>query len=265
MKSLNLFLFYALLVFGFLSCNSGKENSNNQDLSNNPGLSQDIPADFKNQEYSIPVELEYGRIGKEFLYDRFYPIGWSQNGKFAYIVEPADEGSGFYWFEIVILDIVNNKLVWSWKPKESAQGDLQSTWKENYDLFRNQLALNEIVQQKSFELLPTKTSYKDNDFELVLEAKNVSDPDFGFDVIKEIDIRILSAQLGRKLVVNQKEDEYSSVIGAIIPGFLLSPFDDRIVVICKKDRIGYEGPPNVVYFELFGSDLARGFKKENKS
>jgi hypothetical protein len=127
------------------------------------------------------------------------------------------------------------------------------------------LAEAEIIQQSEFELKSDKTSYKGNDYELILDTKNVTDPDFGFDVVKELNLSIVSEQLGQKLIINQKEGEYSRVIGAIIPGFLLCPFDDRIIVICKKERIGYEGPPNVVYFELIGSDMTRGFKKGKES
>ena len=265
MKHLLFFITISLLLF--TSCNGchndeGETNNSTDSLKQTENNNQ---GDFKEQEYTLPSELQYGRVGKEFLYDKFYPIGWSKDGKLAYITEPADEASGNYWFEIIILDIVNNKVVWSWKPTESEKGDIQSTWKTNYDLFKKNLAEAEIVQQTGFDLKSTKTSYKGNDYEIILDSKNITDPDYGIDMVKECNISIVSEQLGKKLVINQKEDEYSRVIGAIVPGFLMCPFDDRIVVILRKERIGYEGPPNVVYFELVGSDLIRGFKKDKNS
>jgi hypothetical protein len=260
------FIVFAILLFS--SCNGCRNDESVTGENTNDSLgyiSGNNQGDFQSHEYSLPIELEYGRMGKEFLYDKFFPIGWSKSGKFAYIVEPADEASGLYWFEIVILDIVNKKIIWNWKPEESEEGNLESTWEENYQLFKKHLTESEILQQQKMELKPAKTTYKGNDYELVLDKKNITDPDFGFEVVKESNITLVSDELGRKLVANIKEDAYSRVIGAILPGYLLSPFDDRIVVVFRKERVGYEGPPNVVYFELLGSDLTRGFKKSKES
>jgi hypothetical protein len=267
MKNLLLLIVFSMLLFPAChGCKDDKGEAGN-DNSDNPGqLTNNNQGDFKNQEYTLPSELEYGRVDpKNFLYDKFYPIGWSKDGKLAYIIEPADEASGYYWFEIIIRDIVNNKTTWSWKPAESEKGNLQSTWKDNYDLFKKHLGDAQIIQLEKFELKPTKISYKGNDYELILDASNVTDPNYGLDVVKETNLSIVSKELGTKSIAKQKEDESSRVIGAIIPGFILCPFDDRIVVILRKERIGYEGPPNVVYFDLFGSDLTRAFKKQNDS
>jgi len=266
MRHLLVFLVFGLLLFSACNgCSNDEKETTNNTSDNQNQVSDNNREDFKDQEYTVPKELEYGRIDKDFLYDKFYPIGWSKDGKLAYIIEPADEASGLYWFEIVVKDIVNNKVLWSWKPAETDKGNLQSTWKDNYELFKKHLSEAEIIQQNNFELKSSKTSYKGNDYELILDAKNMNDPDYGIEVIKETSLSITSKELGNKLVANQKEDSFSKVIGAYIPGFILCPFDDRVVVIVRKERIGYEGPPNIVYFELFGSDLMRGFKKESDS
>jgi hypothetical protein len=266
MKNSLLFIVFSVLIFS--SCNGcrneGSETGENANDSNGTN-SENYTDNINSQEYSLPAELEYGRVGKDYLYDKFYPIGWSKNGKFAYIVEPADEASGLYWFEIIIMDVVNKKTVWSWKPDESEEGNIETTWQENYDLFKKHLSESEIIQQSKLELKPVKSTYKGNDYKLVLDVVNITDPDFGFEVVKESKIRIESEQLGNKLIASIKEETYSRVIGAILPGYLQSPYDDRIVVVFRKERVGYEGPPNVVYFELFGSDMTRGFKKSKES
>lgn len=254
-----------LILLFFWACQACNRNGNTDNANGDKTNQEQIEENSENYQYSIPEELKYGQMSAEFLYDKFFPIGWSKDGKFAYITEPADEGSGYYWFEIVIIDIVNNKISWSWKPAESEEGDFEKVWKDNYELFKRQLTEAEIIQQTNFELKSTKTSYKGNDYEFVLDVKNEIDQDFGFEVVKEIDLKIISTQLGQKSLIKQKEEDYPRVIGAIIPGYLMCPFDDRIVVIYKKDRIGYEGPPNVVYFRLIGSDLIRGFKKDKDS
>ncbi len=254
---LGIFLF-ALVSCGGSQVNDGENDNPDSNVVNNI---KDVDA----QDFTIPKELTYTRGTHGFNYDKFYPIGWSKDGKFAYIKEPADEGSGFYLFEIIILDIVNNKLVWSWKPEELEEGSMQATWKENYDLFAQHLNEAEITQTKDFKMEPTTTSYKGNDYEIVMETSTEVDPDYGVDLIKEIEINLQSGELGVKQILSEKTDSRDYILSAYIPGFLLSQHDDRIVVICQKERIGAGGPPNIVFFEIIGSDLIRGFKKENGS
>jgi len=38
-------------------------------------------------DYQIPDELIYNKQSDNFLIDKLYPIGWSKDGKFAYIIE----------------------------------------------------------------------------------------------------------------------------------------------------------------------------------
>ena len=101
------------------------------------------------------------------------------------MVEPADEGSGYYLFELVVFDMINNKISWSWKPDDSEEGDLESTWKDNYQDFKESLNKYEIVQETKFELQKGKTTFKGKNYQMVLESKTEKEPDFGFDVVKE--------------------------------------------------------------------------------
>ncbi|MBN2755735.1 MAG: hypothetical protein JXR51_01075 [Bacteroidales bacterium] len=262
--------FYFILIFSIslFSCNNDDENQDNNNSSeliadSNQSSIQNTA--FEQQNYEIPKELVYNKQKGDFLYDKFYPIGWSREGKFAYIIENADEGSGYYWFEIIVKDIVNSKIVWSWKPEESEEGDLKSTWESNYKLFAEKLNNSEIIQIKQFELKPTKSTFKGNDYKFKIETATVADQDYGFEVIKEITINISSPELGNKEIYNIKNESGSMTLGAILSGYLQSPDDDRIIVILKQERFGYEGPPNVISFELINSDLSRGFKKDEDS
>ena len=86
-----------------LSCKNDTKTTNNNNNQND--------TDAKNiVTYELPTELEYSNHTKDvFLYDKFYPIGWSKTGHLAYIVEKADEGSGYYFFRIVIQNLINDK------------------------------------------------------------------------------------------------------------------------------------------------------------
>jgi len=276
-KSLSILLILSLSIMNF-SCflfedeNSNTNNTNSQNTTTDVEITdQDIqtdteqPAAYVPGDYSLPKELSYIQNEGDFLADKFYPIGWSKEGMFAYITEPADEGSGFYLFELHVFDAVNNKIAWSWKPEESEEGDLASTWKNNYELFKEKLNEYQIEQNESFELKKGKTTFKGNEYQIVLDTKTEQDPDFGFEIIKEIKISINSPELGTKQIYQSKADEYSMNIGAFVPGYILSPYNGRIVVLCQIEQAGYEGPPNIVYFELIGSDLLLGFKQKTGS
>ena len=261
---------YFILIFSIsiISCQNDEEQQQSNNDSNeivDSNQNKNIEVKFEEQNYDTPTELTYNNQKGDFLYDTFYPIGWSQDGKFAYIIEQADEGSGYYWFEIIIKDVVNNKVVWSWKPSESEEGNLKSTWEENYKLFAENLNNSEIIQNKNFALKSSKTKYKGNDYSIDIETATVTDPDFGFEKINEITVKIKSPELGTKQIYNKKKDQYSRTLGAIISGYILSANDDRIIVILKEERVGYEGPPNVISYKLINSDLIRGFKKDEDS
>jgi len=267
-----LFISIIVLASSNLSCSwfNGDETDDRNDT-----IVEIIEQDINNQnsaeeeyldgDYKIPDELIYNDKSDDFLIDKIYPIGWSKDGKFAYIIEPADEGSGFYLFELIVFDVVNNKITWSWKPDESEEGDLETTWKSNYEHFKESLNKFEVVQEDNFELQKGKTTFKGNEYQIVLDTKTETEPDFGFNVIKELKVSFTSVELGTKEIFKHKENDFSMVVGAFVPGYLLSPYDGRVVVICQMERWGYEGPPNVVFFELIGSDLLRGFKANNDS
>lgn len=271
---INLVLFISIIAITTLNFSCSWFNDEEEDDTNDT-IAEIIDQDINNQnsgeekyvagDYRIPDELIYNNKADDFLIDGLFPIGWSNDGKFAYIVEPADEGSGFYLFEIVVFDLVNNKIVWSWKPDESEEGDLETTWKENYELFKESLDKFEIVQEDKFELKKGKTTFKGNEYQIILDTKTETEPDFGFDVIKELKVSIASVEIGTKEIYNHIENDFSMVVGAFVPGYLLSPSNGRVVVICQMERWGYEGPPNVVFFELIGSDLIRGFKANDGS
>ena len=275
LKLLSFILMFSISIMNF-SCFLFEDEENNtenkdKDSSSVEIIDQDIDNNTQQEavytptEYQLPKELQYVENQEDFLIDKFYPIGWSKDGKFAYITEPADEASGYYLFEIVVFDAVNNKVAWSWKLPETEKGDLKSTWENNYSMFKEKLNEYKIEQNNNIELKKGKTSYKGNEYQIVLDTKTQPDPDFGIEIIKEIKISINSPELGTKQIYDSKADEYSMNIGAFVPGYILSPYNGKIVVLCQIEQAGYEGPPNVVYFELIGSDLLLGFKPQTGS
>ncbi len=273
MKNLIYILGSLYLLTLALSCgndSSNDKNIDNETVTKAPSKGNGTPS-ATNEEidnnndaantYSIPAELSYMRKKEGFSYDKFYPIGWSNEGKFAYIVEPAPENSGMYFFEIHIYDIVNNRDLLLWKPEELETGSVSSVWKENADFISQSLNEYHIVQTKNFALTPSKFKNKGNDYEIIMDSKLETDEDFGIDILKGVKLTMKSPQLGSKDFYEQKMYDRDYILSAYIPGVLISPRNNLVAVLYQKERIGAGGPPNVVFFEIIGTNLDKEFIK----
>jgi hypothetical protein len=247
--------------------NDGQENPSEQVIQKQEELKEDpeaepVAAEEVMEAYSCPSELKFCPQSSEYLYEKFYPIGWSKNGLFAYIIEPVDEAAGQYFFKFVIKNMINDKEVWSWSPDdEPEKGNVRQMWKDYGITFTGKLSEYKIIQQKNIKLLGSEFSYKDKKFKVTIENKMETNEDFGFDVVKSTNIFIKCPELGTKKIHSYTENEYNLCVGKIVQGVLLSPFEDRVAVLVKTERCGYEGPPNVVEEFLVGSNLVESFKK----
>lgn len=220
------------------------------------GISNSIAQE---QAYSIPERVEFIEEDNQYLISYFLPIGWSTNGKFAYITEPADEACGCYFFEIAVIDLVTDKIVWQWELEGEPENEtLQTAWNKNKSLFEQKLNEFGIRQQTNFELGETSFKSGINNYQLNLESSK--NGEWEFQNIKSIKIEISSPELGSKVIMNSELEEYSYKMKAELVGHLKSPFEERIAVIyCELIR-GWEGFPYVANFKLSGSHLTVGFK-----
>lgn len=215
--------------------------------------------------YWVPAELKYSNHDDEsFLYDKFYPLGWSKDGFFAYITEVADEGSGYYFFKISIQNMINDKIEWEWEPAYTEDGTIDAVWSENKKLIMNKLVEYNIIQSKDIVLGTKSFTYLNKQYNLKIITDTQENEGFGFEVIKSTTVNLTSPQLGTKTIYENTEDGYSMLLGQIIAGYIQSPYEDRIAVILKNERWGYEGPPNLIYFTIIGSNLTESFQPETK-
>ncbi|MBN2892268.1 MAG: hypothetical protein JXL97_10395 [Bacteroidales bacterium] len=251
MKKLTVITILFIVIFTF-GCKTGQNNNG-----------ENINTEIVEEEYFFPEELTYNQSVSEVLVNKFYPIGWSKDGNFAYITEPADEGLGNYMVGVVIVNLVSDEILWSWYTDPVVDEDLyrEDIWKKHYDDFKENLNKYGIIQVRKIKMEDTYFSYEKNDYVVRVETKTEEDPDLNIDLIMGCDIFIKSPQLGEKKIASV-EYEQSLILGQQISGCLISPFEDRIVVIIKNERWGYEGPPDVVEFEIYGSNLTTGFQQQ---
>lgn len=266
-RKLSYFLMSAVLAFFVISCGS---DSNEKTTEGTTGKTEETADDktsnetFTEQDYNLPKEVSVNSDNEEVISDKFYPIGWSEDGKFAYIIEPVDEATGYYFINIAIQDMNSDKIVWNFKytTEDAVEGkDLAETWKEKYDLIKEKLNEHKIVQAKKIKLGPSDFENNSDTFSIAVNSeKEVKEELHGMQIIKNFAVTISSSALGSKKIFSEN-DENSMLVDAKIEGQIKSPYQNKVAVVLTKEQVGYEGPPNTVSINLVGANLESGFKK----
>ena len=198
-----------------------------------------------------PGELIYDTRKNNGLKDKFFPIGWSRDGKFAYVVEPADEACGCYFFNIVVQNMVTDKISWKWEYNgDDNSMNLDKIWQANIKMFSDSLNFYRIQSQSfpSLKKLPVKINNELYDFALANDTR--LDPDFNIAMIRSVTVTLKVNGKPKKVIF--KTDYESHVLSNAIKGYLKSPYENRVAVLYIKEARGWEGPPHVLSFSLIG-------------
>lgn len=249
MRKLKLVAIILIFSVAFTGCKIGQNKKDN------------VNFDEIAEEYFFPEEIIYNQSVGDVIPDRFYPIGWSKNGNFAYIIEPADEGLGNYMMGVVVISLISDEVIWDWWTEPGVDEELyrEEIWKDNYDEFKENLNEYGIIQQRDMELLDDYFVYDKQDFILRIEVERNDDNAMGIETVALSKTYLKSPQLGEKLVA-EKIYEESMILGQQVVGCFVSPYEERIAIVIKSERWGWEGPPNIVEYEIIGSNLLTGFQ-----
>jgi len=214
--------------------------------------------------YNKPVELKL--VGSSPLKERFYPIGWSKDGKFAYIVEPADEACACYFAKLVIKDLKTDTVLWGFDYESTAFGEkdnmpksLPAFWRSNYTLFSKKLREHKIRQEKSFALLPFPALYQGDELTARLSLER-NGQTWLKEAVSAIRLQVNSKRRGKKIVYEKADVADLMILDVMRLGYLKSRFEPRVAILLLEGHRGYEGPPDVPKINIIGSDLFSGFK-----
>lgn len=246
------YLLISTLLIAFVACKNDKKQSEKK--TKNP--------EFETQDYFFPPQVFYFQERENYLVDKFYPIGWSKDGFFAYITEPQAPALGNYIFELTIINVLNGDTLWYWHSPYDKETVREEVWKNNYDLFKTMLNKYKIVQLKQPKLLPPYFNYNGNDYSVELQTDFQKRSGYGYEPITHTRIIIRSKQKGVKVAYDYWLPKNSILINQTIAGVMLSPFGDKIAIVLQQERPGYEGPPNVVTFQIVGTDLTTGWNSK---
>jgi hypothetical protein len=214
---------------------------------------------FKNaigQSLKLPKELVYyNEKAEEEENDgyyvettRFHPLGWSKDGKFAY-VKFFDAYSDGLSILVVVQDMASDKVIWS---KEANNGiSNEALWKELKNSTEKTLAQYGIQSKQSID-------YRQESWHRI----NGQAYKFALTTNDRIQINCRAKGLGEKTIFKQdisaEDFEYMN-ISARVTGIIKSPYENRVIVVYRTLSKGFEFIEDES-FNLVGCHLTRGFK-----
>ena len=180
--------------------------------------------------------LEVDSVAVQFN-SRFARIwGWSTDGKIAFSIEGAINSEASYQIEFVVLDLIENKVLFSLIEYSRSATD----WLEGEELFKlyagsinDALQTHNIIGQRAyFSPLPTIGDNMPGDVEII-------DIERGEDEYWQLGETIL------RYSVLATTNKGSQILGTFTPflwlfevhvcGYFLSPFENRVLVIIAED------------------------------
>jgi hypothetical protein len=212
---------------------------------------------FPEEADAIPGEL---RIFKSSIYEdkmmicsRFFPVGFSKDGKFAYADMIPGGGRSNLVCRFSIMDLIEDRVLYEVESEAEDVNDFSDFWRANYGSIKKKMNEYGIIENKPvLSLFPCKNG-KDQ-IKLIVEKKSTEKDPWERD-IGELRIIAVSSILGKKTIY-RKENSY---IDVTIEGYIRSPYEDRILVIVSQLRSGWEGPPDELYLLIAGCHLTKGF------
>jgi len=188
----------------------------------------------------IDVEIdEYGGHGTNLPI--FAPIGWSNDGVFAYQRVKCDGGCGCCTNYISIASAKTDKeigkinlLSGDWDPDESS-------WNENQKEIDRVLSKYNIQNTGFGEFY---RSYRIDNFEIIFSkniivcAESDYNGEYGEEYVNHYRLLIGNDNIGYKKVTSGTQDCGS--FGLSFEGYFISPFEDRILIVLSSYSLGYE-------------------------
>ena len=200
--------------------------------------------------YEVPAEVRYDQFYGNGIRYQFFPIGWSVNGKFAYIQIPSNEASDYDHIEVIIKDLITDKIVDSYSSKDypSQENLLTAVWPGFHSAILPLLKKHQIVPGNETELKPLPFRFNNISYDFHLYNK------YDRTEIAAASIHLKKNNVLDKKIYAERYEDFKPM-SSKIAGYLQSPFENRVAVFFIQEHRGYEGTPNVISFDLIGCQL----------
>jgi hypothetical protein len=235
----------------------------------------------KNATLEFPVHLnlenEFKEVFKEFyergtssdflITDKFYPIGWSKTGKFAYLIEPDGEPQAHDCECVavfVIADLKTDRILWKHEVFSEDFSEENGYWKLKQALFARKLKEHGIQPNKNLSFLRFPIIHQKDELVPKLEIFRTEYSELGYPHnVAAYMVTMVSKEKGKKMVFQRTfkiEEMYKGFLQGHIFGYFLSPYEPRAALLMIEVNGGYEGPPDITRTHIYGVDLVKGFR-----
>jgi hypothetical protein len=212
------------------------------------------------KQLAIPGLTEYEQPNATLIPGRLFPLGWSRDGKLAYVYEPPDEACGCYFFRLVVRDMVSDKVLWEYQydsedlTKPGQMSNLGEVWQANGKTFEARLRSFGIVRSDAVlqALLPGLEAV----FHTTMVPKEQSQLEYSYLSAYEVEMR---SPQGAKTIFRSGHLE-PGPLRVTSPGYFASSFEERIAVVVQETWRGWEGPPHTARLRLVGCHLKTGWR-----
>lgn len=233
-----------------------------------PDLSPDFPEDQAVEpDGAILKNMCNNKYG--CLVEKLYPLGWSADGKFAYLLEEANEAVQNTTIHFRVQDTESDKILAERTFKASDQPEYTEE-NDNYSVMgiwrAQELQYDSLLRQYNVQLgqgtefYPIRESGSDWPYTFTDQNKMRKNELFGIKEVDQHRLQAVQSGVGEKMILQQQYGKYDLVIRTGVLGYFKSPFEERIAVLDGMEKRGYEGPPNVLKLQLVGCDLSKGFE-----
>lgn len=222
--------------------------------------------------------------------NEIFPIGWSPDGKFAYIEYKIADGKPTIAYKLIIQDLVSDKIIWNsdfldvfdlgdpYTDEEKEKYEKLELFMKAYNLELNSpeffyqykieelnkvLNLYNIVQSStiSFQIFPTEIEDSTIDVRSVILEKRDKYETYDKTTIYEFYsyiIEVTKSNIGKKTIYSE-ELVKKETMGTQVIGFIQSPFENRIAVILGIYKWSHHTGHNIS-FKFIGCELNYGYE-----
>ena len=198
-----------------------------------------------------------------FIEERFYPLGYSDDGKMAYMLEYYTGNSGMVHIETYVQDLVSDEIVWQhrFKTEENATNiNFTSFWTKNQKKIEAELNIYNINPFNKLWLKTEPISYGNNTFSLSSKVHKSHAKDLNLDLVDSSTVSIHSTSKGEKSINKKEYDPSSYLLDRQAIGFIpLGKENKRAAVVVATIYHGGEGSEPIISYEIIGANLAMGF------
>jgi len=211
----------------------------------------------------------YGSDPTRVIEAKFYPIGWSRDGKFAYAIEKPNEAAdcqpaGFY-IQNMVTDKMVARIEGCYETPDPDHPDIHRYFAKKSGQIRRLLhrygIRQTITDLRSFPIGSDQRGYG-----VDLHARYANAPQIFGNSEKFLTSLRLTLHKKRNYAIQKSKTIFTQHLkptdgyyDAVVTGYIDSPFEQRIAVILVYIQRGWEGPPNVTQIKLVGGSLVKEF------